>query len=124
MLIEHSSQIAEFRAARQVSTFYVEMENRQQVELVDRLLERTEIRDVDQVAVLVLDHGVNNGHRLLEPVLPDVDCCCGSIPRHSRTPLGLCTTVCHGHIWWSSHQRQESRVLVTPSFIVDIRCFL
>ena len=74
MLIEHSSQIAEFRAARQVSTFYVEMENRQQVELVDRLLERTEIRDVDQVAVLVLDHGVNNGHRLLEPVLPDVDC--------------------------------------------------
>ena len=73
-LIEHSDSIAEFRAAREVATFFIEQENRDQVEWVDDLLRRSEVQDVDQIVVLVLDHGVNNGHRLLEPVLPDEDC--------------------------------------------------
>lgn len=73
-LIEYSDDIAEFRAAREVATFFIEQENRDQVGWVDELLSRTEFQDVDQIVVLVLDHGVNNGHRLLSPVLHDEDC--------------------------------------------------
>lgn len=73
-LIEHSDSIAEFRHAREVATFFIEQENADQVRLVDQLLARMTIHDVNNVCVLVLDHGVNNGHRLLEPVLSDVDC--------------------------------------------------
>jgi hypothetical protein len=73
-LIEHSDNIAELRGAREVATFFIEQENRDQVEWVDDLLRRSTVQNVEQIVVLVLDHGVNNGHRLLEPVLPDEDC--------------------------------------------------
>ncbi len=73
-LIEHSDAVAEFRKARAVATFFVEQENAKQVEWVKQLLERTTINRDDEVCVLVLDHGVNNGHRLLAPLLPDEDC--------------------------------------------------
>ncbi len=88
-LIEHSDSIAEFRAAREVATFIIEQENRDQVQWVDDLLKRTVIHDADQIVVLVLDHGVNNGHRLLEPVLADDDC-------HSVDPAWE-TNDHHGH---------------------------
>jgi hypothetical protein len=73
-LIELSDNIAEFRAAREVATFFIEEENRDQVDLVNELLERADFRGDGQIAVLVLDHGVNNGHRLLETLLHDDDC--------------------------------------------------
>jgi hypothetical protein len=73
-LIEHSDAIAEFRKAREVATFFVEQENTEQVEWVNELLGRASIRHENDVCVLVLDHGVNNGHRLLEPLLHDTDC--------------------------------------------------
>jgi len=73
-LIEHSDSIAELRAAREVATFFVEQENAEQIQWVDDLLSRTSTERTNDVCVLVLDHGVNNGHRLLEPILPDEDC--------------------------------------------------
>lgn len=73
-LIEHCNSIAEFRGAREVATFYVEQENAEQTQWVADLLARTSFQDMNEVSVLVLDHGVNNGHRLLAPVLPDDDC--------------------------------------------------
>jgi len=72
-LLELSDDIAEFRSAKEVATFFIEQENRDQAQWVNDLLNRMEIRDRDQICVLVLDHGVNNGHRLLEPVLADED---------------------------------------------------
>ena len=72
-LLELSDDIAEFRSAKEVATFFIEQENRDQAQWVTDLLNRMEIRDRDQICVLVLDHGVNNGHRLLEPVLADED---------------------------------------------------
>lgn len=72
-LVEGSDSIAEFRAAREVATFFIEQENRDQVAWVDDLLRRVDIQGHDQVVVLVLDHGVNNGHRLLQPLLPEAD---------------------------------------------------
>ena len=73
-LIELSDSIAEFRAARQVATFFVEQENVSQLAWVEDLLKRTQVQNADQIVVLVLDHGVNNGHRLLEPIMPDENC--------------------------------------------------
>lgn len=72
-LIEHSDDIAEFRAAREVASFFTSEPNRDQVQWVDHLLERMVTDRHDEVAVLVLDHGVNNGHRLLEPLLANDD---------------------------------------------------
>ena len=72
-LIECSDHIAEFRAARELATHFIESENRDQVVQVEALLARTEFRDPNAVTVLLLDHGVNNGHRLLLPVLADAD---------------------------------------------------
>lgn len=71
-LIELSDDIAELRAARAVATFFVEQENREQTGWVEELLARTQFTG-EELAVLVLDHGVNNGHRLLEPLLEDSD---------------------------------------------------
>ncbi|MDB6124754.1 MAG: in-like serine protease, partial [Pedosphaera sp.] len=73
-LIENSDSIAEFRAAREVATFFVEEANTDQVARVDDIFQRTRILNADEIVVLVLDHGVNNGHRLLEAVLSDDDC--------------------------------------------------
>jgi hypothetical protein len=88
-LIEHSDSIAEFRHAREVATFFVEQDNADQAEWVNELLERTSIHRQNDVCVLVLDHGVNNGHRLLEPVLSDEDC-------HSADPAWGTQDI-HGH---------------------------
>ncbi len=73
-LIEYSDSIAEFRSARQIATFYIEQENADQALAVSQLIDRTKFEDDSQTVVLVLDHGVNNGHRLLEAILPDEDC--------------------------------------------------
>ncbi|MDX9972561.1 MAG: S8 family serine peptidase [FCB group bacterium] len=68
-LIEESDHIVEFRPAKQVATFYVEMENQEQVAHVRALLGRTRYESDGQVVVCILDGGVNNGHALLQEVL-------------------------------------------------------
>jgi hypothetical protein len=72
-LISVSDTLAEFRAAREVATFFIDQDNRDQTEWVDDLLSRSEFLPND-VAVLILDHGVNNGHSLLRPVIGAEDC--------------------------------------------------
>ncbi|WP_395733351.1 S8 family peptidase [Prosthecobacter sp.] len=72
-LIEHSEHIAEFRAAREVASFFLSQSNREQADWVQHLLDRLSYQSPDDVAVLVLDHGVNRGHRLLEPLLAEID---------------------------------------------------
>ena len=72
-LLEFSDSIAEFRAAKEVASFFLEQENIDQAQWVEDLLKRTQIVNRDGVFVLILDHGVNNGHRLLQPVLADQD---------------------------------------------------
>ena len=73
LLVERSDDLAEFRAAREVATFFRELRNRDQADFVTDLLARSTFNGLDQTVVLILDHGVNNGHPLLRPVLPDAD---------------------------------------------------
>jgi len=71
-LVECSDDIAEFRGAKKIASFYVQMDNRDQLVLVQRLLARTIVDRDSDVAVCILDTGVNNGHLLIQPVLnPD-----------------------------------------------------
>jgi len=68
-LVEASDDIAEFRLAKEVASFFIELENREQLERVQELLSRTHVAEDPEVAVTILDSGVNNGHLLIQPVL-------------------------------------------------------
>ena len=72
-LIEASDDIAELRLAKEVAFVLIQMENRDQVERVQELLGRTQFEGNGDVAVTILDSGVNNGHPLIQPVLADDD---------------------------------------------------
>ncbi len=69
-----SDDIAEYRRAKDTAAFWTEMENREQAEWVQDLLQRCRVDADTDVAVSILDTGVNKGHPLLEPVLRDEDC--------------------------------------------------
>jgi len=73
-LIASFDEIAEFRLAKQLATYFVELENAEQAETIQELLSRCRFEDREGVSVCVLDSGVNNGHPLLQPVLSDRDC--------------------------------------------------
>ena len=72
-LIAASDRIAEFRAAREVSTFFYEMENSEQAAWCEQLRERIVLPADDKVAVCILDHGVSRGHPLISPILREGD---------------------------------------------------
>ncbi|MFM9874449.1 MAG: S8 family peptidase [Fimbriimonadaceae bacterium] len=68
-LIDSSDQIAELRASREPSSFFLELENADQVEWVEELLARSQFNDEGQISICLLDSGVNEGHPLLTPIL-------------------------------------------------------
>ncbi len=72
-LIEFSEDIAELRAAHSAVSFFIELPNRDQTEWVRDLRQRMRVEPNGNVAVCILDHGVNNAHPLLNPVLADAD---------------------------------------------------
>ena len=72
-LIESSDSIAEFRQAKEVASFYIEMENIEQLENVRDLIDRCTFDEDPNIAVCILDTGINNGHDLLSPVLNNSD---------------------------------------------------
>jgi hypothetical protein len=69
-LIESIDYLAELRIAREAASFWTEQSNADQLQWVQDLRQRMQLHDTD-VIVSILDTGVNNGHILLEPVLPD-----------------------------------------------------
>jgi hypothetical protein len=72
-LIELSDDVAEFRLAKEVASFFIELENLEQLEWNRELLNRTEVDENSNVVVCIIDSGVNNGHLLIQPVLFDSD---------------------------------------------------
>jgi hypothetical protein len=69
-----SDDIAEYRLAKSTAEFWTELQNKDQVEWVQNLLERTQYEPKPKVSVCILDTGINNGHPLLTPILSDDDC--------------------------------------------------
>lgn len=69
-LYDQSDNLAELRLAKEPVSFWSSMPNFEQTEAVDDLLDRV-IADDKGVSVCILDSGINNGHRLIEPFCSD-----------------------------------------------------
>ncbi len=69
-----SDDIAEYRLAKETATFWTDMQNREQSEWANDLSDRLNLNTDSNVAICILDNGVNNGHSLLSPLLHDNDC--------------------------------------------------
>lgn len=78
-LLACSDQLAELRMGRALTGFLFNENRSEQQEWVDDLLNRLEINNDTDSVVCVLDSGVNNGHPLLEPIIPEKNC--GSVVR-------------------------------------------
>ena len=72
-LILSSDNIAEFRVAKHITSYYIELDNKEQTAIVQNLLKRTTFDDKANVSICILDTGVNNGHVLIRPILDDDD---------------------------------------------------
>ncbi len=72
-LIEASDLICELRSAREIPTHIMDWDNKDQADLCQHLVERLRLPEGDDIAVCILDTGVNNGHPLLRPILADED---------------------------------------------------
>jgi len=72
-LMLSSDLIAEFRIGQEAAGFWMNESAIGQEEWIDDLLGRLEINADSQIKICLLDTGVNNGHRLLSPVLADDD---------------------------------------------------
>ncbi|MEW6517112.1 MAG: S8 family peptidase [candidate division FCPU426 bacterium] len=72
-IIESSDDIAEFRLAKAVATYLLELDNQQQLQVARNLLNRCLFNNTSGVAICILDTGVNNGHILLAPILHNGD---------------------------------------------------
>ena len=75
-LIASSDYIAEFRLAREATSFWCSLDNADQAgEWVSELAGRMQLQEgYSDVGVCILDTGVNNGHDLLSPAIHDDDC--------------------------------------------------
>jgi len=74
MLSLHSDDIAEYRRAKETASLWLEMKNKDQAEWAENLRDRVYCSSEPDVAICILDTGVNNGHPLLSKLLSDDDC--------------------------------------------------
>ena len=73
-LLACSDQLAELRMGRALTGFLFNENRSEQQEWVDDLCSRIQINNDTSSVVCVLDSGVNNGHPLLEPIIPEKNC--------------------------------------------------
>ena len=73
-IIKSCDDIAEFRRAKETALFWLEQENKDQLEWVKDLQKRSQVDKESKVSICLLDTGINNGHPLIKPVLSDKDC--------------------------------------------------
>lgn len=73
-LLGCSDQLAEIRSGRTLTGFLFDEYRGEQQEWVEDLYNRTQINPDTNSVVCVLDSGVNNGHPLLEPIIPAGNC--------------------------------------------------
>jgi hypothetical protein len=70
-----SDTLAEIRPAAELASFFIdELTREEQAGFISDLRDRLQIDDDLEVAVCILDGGVNRGHPILEPVLKSTDC--------------------------------------------------
>lgn len=80
--------LAEVRSSSTLASFWCNESRQSQNEWVQDLLNRMIIEQEHDVLVCLLDTGINNGHPLLNPLIPD-DNCLTSIPQQGTHDPGL-----------------------------------
>lgn len=73
-LLGCSDQLAELRSGRVLTGFLFDEYRGEQQEWVEDLHNRVQITPDTNSVICVLDSGVNNGHPLLEPIIPEKNC--------------------------------------------------
>lgn len=73
-LVAASDSIAEFRRAKETADFWTATDNAEQAHWAEDLAARLSISPDTNAVACVLDSGVNNGHPLLAPLMPDAVC--------------------------------------------------
>ncbi len=73
-IINSFTGIAEIRLSKTPTRFWLDLDNRNQIEWGLDLLSRLNINNDSPISVAVIDTGVNNGHQLLAPVITDEEC--------------------------------------------------
>lgn len=71
-LLVRNENIMEIRRATEVTTFFTELDHKEQIKWAKELLSRTEVQD-SNVVVSILDSGLNNGNILLSNLVSDSD---------------------------------------------------
>jgi hypothetical protein len=70
-----SDTLAEIRPAAELASFFIdELTGEEQAEFISNLVDRMRIEADLEIAVCILDGGVNRGHPILEKVLEEDDC--------------------------------------------------
>jgi hypothetical protein len=70
-----SDTLAEIRPAAELASFFIDgLSREEQAGFISDLRDRLQIDDELEIAVCILDGGVNYGHPLLEPILSEEDC--------------------------------------------------
>ena len=67
-IIENSNLLAEIRKHSDPASFFVELSNKEQTEWLNDLLSRINYKE-SKDKILILDTGVNNGHKLIKPTM-------------------------------------------------------
>lgn len=73
-ITRNSDDIAEYRLAKSSADFWANLPPSEQAEWIDSLSDLLQIDNESLISVCILDTGVNNGHKLLTPLLDSVDC--------------------------------------------------
>ena len=73
-LIELNEYIAEFNLAYEITDFIYNQDNTTQSKYVESIFSRLSINADSKVSIIILDTGINNGHKLLSKLLLDSDC--------------------------------------------------
>jgi len=73
-LIRMDGDLAEFRRASMPAGFWIRSFPQKQREMVDVLLKRVVFDKKSNISVCILDTGVNSGHKLLDPLMPQGSC--------------------------------------------------
>ena len=73
-LLGCSDQLAELRSGRVLTGFLFDEYRNEQQEWVEDLHNRVQFNPNTNSVICVLDSGVNNGHPLLEPIIPERNC--------------------------------------------------